>query len=233
MPDSQACRCCRMRHRKPAIGKFEGSHRVSKFVHLRVHTEFSIVDGLVRVNALVGNVRDMGMPAVAVTDHGNLFAMIKFYSAALDAGIKPVCGCDVLVENPERPESPFTLVLLVRDLVGYRNLTRLISRAFIEHRGVGDPVVKREWLKEHAEGLIALSGGIEGDVGRALTGGDVTAARTSLQEWMTLYPGNFFLELSRCGRPDEESYVQAAVQLAAATGCPVVATNDVRFIEAD
>src|SRR5690554_4967787 len=175
----------------------------------------------------------MGMPAVAVTDHGNLFGMIKFYTAALDAGIKPICGCDVLVENPERPDRPFTLVLLARDLAGYRNLTRLISLSFIEKRGLGEPVVKREWLQTHAEGLIALSGGIDGDVGRALIDGDLALARTQLQHWMAVYPDSFYLELSRCGRPSEESYVQTAVLLAAETGCPVVATNDVRFVESD
>ena len=206
---------------------------MSDFVHLRLHTEFSIVDGLVRVKPLVDTVRAMGMPAVAVTDHGNLFGMIKFYSAALDKGIKPICGCDVLVENPERPDSPFTLVLLARDLTGYRNLTRLISLTYMEKRELGEPMVKREWLREHAEGLIALSGGIDGDVGRALIDGDVASARALVEQWMGLYPDSFYLELSRCGRPGEEAYVQAAVTLAAQTGCPVVATNDVRFIDAD
>src|SRR5690554_5774312 len=175
----------------------------------------------------------MGMPAVAVTDHGNLFGMIKFYTAALDAGIKPICGCDVLVENPERPDSPFTLVLLARNLTGYRNLTRLISLTFMEKRGLGEPMVKREWLRDHAEGLIALSGGIDGDVGRALGDGETVAAQALLEQWMELYPDSFYLELTRCGRPGEEAYVQSAVTLAAQTGCPVVATNDVRFIEAD
>ena len=205
----------------------------SNFVHLRVHTEYSVVDGLVRVKPLIEATAKMGMPAVAVTDHANLFAMIKFYTAAMAQGVKPVCGCDVLLENPERPDKPFPLVLLVQNLAGYRNLTRLISLSYTEKQGHGEPQLRREWLQANAEGLIALSGGMTGELGRALMESDRATSRAVLEQYMRLFPNRFYIELQRCGRQGEESYLQAAVQLAAETGCPVVATNDVRFIHSE
>jgi DNA polymerase III subunit alpha len=210
----------------------EAKQLPQSFVHLRVHTEFSIVDGMVRVKPLVEKIAALGMPAVAVTDHGNLFAMIKFYTAALAVGVKPVCGCDVLIENPERPDRPFPLVLLVKNLEGYRNLTRLISRSYTEKTGHGEPQLKRSWLEGHATGLIALSAGMSGDVGRFIVAGDHTAAAEALTYWMQLFPDSYYLELHRCGRADEEIYLQSVVTLASEYSCPLVATNDVRFIDA-
>mgnify|MGYP001627126746 CR=1 FL=1 len=205
----------------------------SQFVHLNVHTEFSIVDGLVRVDDLISTVAKAGMPAVAVTDHGNLFAMIKFYSAAISAGIKPVCGCDVLIENPERPDRPYALTLLVKNLAGYRNLTRLISRSYTEKIGHGEPQLRRDWLHGNSEGLIAISGGMNGDVGRALVDGDRAAALRLLQGWLMLFPDSFYISVARCGRPGEDAYNQAAARLASDAGCPLVAVNDVRFLSSD
>ncbi len=204
-----------------------------RFIHLRVHTEYSIVDGLVRIDDLVSKAVSMAMPAIAITDHANLFGLIKFYSSAMEHGIKPLCGCDVLVENDENPQRPFPLVLFVRDREGYRNLTELISRAYTEKSGSTLVTVRREWVKQHAEGLIALSGGKDGEVGRALLDEDHEKARASLHYWMACFPNNFFLELHRCGREGEERYLAAAVDLAAQFDCPVVATNDVRFVERD
>ncbi len=204
-----------------------------RFIHLRVHTEYSIVDGLVRIDDLVSKAVSMAMPAIAITDHANLFGLIKFYSSAMEHGIKPLCGCDVLVENDENPQRPFPLVLFVRNREGYRNLTELISRAYTEKSGSTLVTVRREWVKQHAEGLIALSGGKDGEVGRALLDEDHEKARASLHYWMACFPNNFFLELHRCGREGEERYLAAAVDLAAQFDCPVVATNDVRFVERD
>ncbi|TFH73086.1 DNA polymerase III subunit alpha [Gammaproteobacteria bacterium LSUCC0112] len=204
----------------------------NQFVHLNVHTEFSIVDGLVRVDELIKTVRALDMPAVAVTDHVNLFAMIKFYSEALGKGIKPICGCDVLIENTERPDRPHAITLLVKNLEGYRNLTRLISMSYTNKVGHGEPLLRRQWLEHHADGLIALSGGMNGDVGRALVDGDRPAALRALAWWMNLFPESFYLSIARCGRPGEEAYIQAAVLLSSDTDCPLVAVNDVRFIAA-
>ena len=202
-----------------------------QFVHLRLHTEYSIVDGLVRIDELVKKTAAMAMPAVALTDHANLFGMIKFYSAAMRSGIKPICGCDVLVENEDNLQRPCPLVLLVRDKVGYRNLTELISRAYTEKSTSGLLTVRREWVAQHAEGLIALSAGRDGEIGRYLLEDGEEKAAAALEQWMEWFPGNFYLELHRCGREGEERYIDAAVTLASKMRCPVVATNDVRFID--
>ena len=204
-----------------------------KFVHLRLHTEYSIVDGLVRIDDLAARVAQLRMPAVAITDHLNLFGLIKFYTAAMSAGVKPLCGCDVLVENEENPQRPTPLVLLVRNRQGYRNLTELISRAYTEKSTGSALVVKRDWVRQHSQGLIALSGGRDGEIGRCLVEEGQGKASSVLRDWMSWFPGCFYLELHRCGREGEESYIEAAVQLAASAGCPVVATNDVRFLSQD
>jgi len=203
------------------------------FVHLRVHTEYSIVDGLVRIKPLVSAAAKMGMPAVAITDQTNMFGLIKLYTSAMAAGLKPICGCDVLVESPDNPERANFLTLLVRNAAGYRNLTQLISRAYTEKTGAQTPQLRREWITEHADGLIALSGGLHGEIGRSLLAGDDSTARQLLDHWMNCFPDSFYLELQRCGRPGEERYIQAAIRLAHETGCPVVATNDVRFLTED
>ncbi|GBE10665.1 DNA polymerase III subunit alpha [bacterium BMS3Abin12] len=202
---------------------------MADYVHLHLHTEYSLADGLVRIPRLVQAVRDLGMPAVAVTDQGNLFAAVKFYRAALAAGIKPVLGVDTWIAEPRAGRSPSRLTLLCRDEAGYRNLTRLVTRSYREGQQRGVPVIARAWLEEAAGGLIALSGGREGDVGRALRGGD--EARARLDYWCRLFPDAFYLELTRTGREGEEDYLYAAVELALGRDVPVVATNDVRFLD--
>ncbi|MDJ0879467.1 MAG: DNA polymerase III subunit alpha [Halieaceae bacterium] len=204
---------------------------MSGFVHLRVHTEFSLIDSLVRVKPLVAKVAELGMPAVAVTDQCNFYGLVKFYKAALAEGVKPLFGADLMVR--EGDEAPTLISLLAADNSGYRNLTRLISRAYLEGQHLGIPQVERSWLAEASEGLIALSGGRQGDVGYALVAGRREQAAQRLADWMALYPDRFYLELQRTGRENEDSYLHAGVELAAASGCPVVATNDVRFLAAD
>ena len=200
------------------------------FVHLHLHTEYSLVDGLIRVKPLVQAVAGAGMPAVAVTDQGNLFAMVKFYRAALAAGIKPIVGVDAWLENPEEGGQPFRLVLLCKDLVGYRNLTELVSRGYIEGQERGMPILRRTWLAEHREGLIVLSGAKGGDVGQALLAGNGDLARERIDFWQTHFPDHYYLELQRTGRPGDEDHLHAAVDLAIERGLPVVATNDVHFL---
>ncbi|MCW8840235.1 MAG: DNA polymerase III subunit alpha, partial [Gammaproteobacteria bacterium] len=203
----------------------------TQFVHLRLHTEYSLADGLVRVKPLMGAVRDGGMPAVALTDQSNLFAMVKFYLAAQGAGIKPIVGVDLWVEDPEDTTRPSRLVLLCKDEAGYKNLTRLVSRSYIENQHRGIPIVKREWFTGQTRGLIALSGGREGDVGQALLAGKRDVAAELLTEWLRLFADNYYLELQRTGREGEEEYLHTAVELAGTMGIPVVATNDVRFLK--
>ncbi len=147
------------------------------FVHLHLHTEYSLVDGIVRVKPLVKAVAAAGMPACAVTDQSNLFALVKFYKAALGAGVKPIIGADIWIHNELDPNQPSRLVLLCQDRAGYLNLNALMSRSYIEgqHRGV--PTVQKDWLREHSDGLIALSGGRAGDVGLALLRRECGAGR--------------------------------------------------------
>jgi DNA polymerase-3 subunit alpha len=161
----------------------------------------------------------------------NFFALVKFYRACQAAGIKPICGADVQIASDLADGASSTLTLLVRDQTGYRNLIKLISRAYQEGQIQGQPFVRRVWLAE-AEGLIALSGGLQGDIGQALLAGRLPLARELLARWTADFPDAFYLELQRTGRPGEEDYLHAAVALAAAADCPVVATNDVRFLEA-
>ncbi len=204
------------------------------FVHLRVHTEYSLADGLIRIPGLVEQVREQGMPAVALTDQSNLFALVRFYKAALGAGIKPIIGVDAWIESPEDPDNPARMVLLCQDNTGYGNLTRLVSRAYLEGQHKGRAVIARDWLDaESCTGLIALSGGRAGDVGQALAAGKPGRARAIVDHWVGLFPGRYYLELQRTGRPGEEDYLHAAVELAAERELPVVATNDVRFLQAE
>ncbi|MEW8508804.1 MAG: DNA polymerase III subunit alpha [Candidatus Thiodiazotropha sp.] len=203
------------------------------FVHLRVHSEYSLVDGLVRVKPLVKQVAEAGMPAVALTDQSNLFALVRFYQAALAAGIKPIAGVDAWIRNPEDINTPYRLVLLVQDQVGYRNLTRLVSLSYREGQHLGRPLLERDWLPGNTEGLIALSGGRHGDVGRALLAGNQAEAEQLLNRWLELFGDRYYLELHRTGRAEEERCLHDSVALAADYGVPVVATNDVHFIQAE
>lgn len=202
------------------------------FVHLRLHCEYSLVDGLIKVDRLAQRAAEFGMPAVALTDHANLFALIKFYRACQEAGVKPVVGCDVWVESALARSDPTRMVLLVQNEAGYRNLIRLVSRACTETRG-SRSLIRREWLSNAHEGLIALCGGPHGEIGTALQAGNSDAARELLEHWMQIFPERFYLEVMRTGRAGEEDHLHQAVALAEEFACPVVATNDVCFLDAD
>jgi DNA polymerase III subunit alpha len=204
------------------------------FVHLRLHTEYSLADSVIRVPALLDRVAELHMPAVAVTDQVNLFAMVKFYRGAVKRGIKPIVGADLWIDEPGDARHPSRLAVLCRNLQGYRNLCRLLSRAYLEGRRLGQVLIAREWLEPAAcEGLIALSAGREGDIGRALLAGRRDNARESLEFWRQRFPGGFYLEVQRTGREAEEVLLGESVRLAAESGTPLVATNDARFLDAD
>ncbi|WP_455376728.1 DNA polymerase III subunit alpha [Kaarinaea lacus] len=202
-----------------------------QFIHLHVHTEYSLANGIVRVKKLVNTLKAAKIPAVAVTDQCNLFSMVKFYRAALSAGIKPIVGVDVWIANDAQPSQPFRLVLLCKNNQGYQNLTELVSKSYShgQHRGIA--TLEKQWLSGSTDGLIALSGGINGDVGQALLGQDKTQATELLNQWKQLFPDSFYLQLHRIGVPREEQYIHAAVELAAQTDTPVVATNGVHFLK--
>lgn len=203
------------------------------FIHLRVHTEYSLVDGVVRVKPLMNALSDDNVPAVALTDQSNLFAMVKFTRAALEAGIKPIIGVDALVRHSDEQEAPFQMVLLAQDKQGYLNISELISKSYLEgqHRGV--PIMQAEWVEQCAEGVIALSGGRNGDIGRALLAGQMDLAKQRVDSWQKCFNNRFYIELQRTGRENEEVYIADAVNLAIDNDIPVVATNDVRFLKTE
>jgi DNA polymerase-3 subunit alpha len=205
---------------------------MTDFVHLRLHTEYSLVDGLVRIKPLISRVAELGMPAVAVTDVCNFYGLVKMYKAAFASGVQPIVGCDLMVMDGDDPERAWPICLLVMNQTGYHNLTLLISRAYTEGQHLGMPYVSKSWLQECSEGLIALSAGAAGEVGQALVGDKQSLARERAGDWMAIFPGRFYLELHRTGREGDETHVHGAVALAQELQCPVVATNDVRFLDA-
>ena len=207
---------------------------LQNFVHLRLHTEYSLLDSVVRVPELMQAVAAADMPAVALTDECNLFAMVKFYRAALAAGIKPIIGVDLWIREAGEREAPSRLTLLCQNEAGYLNLSRLVSRAYLEGERQATPLIEREWLTAEAlSGLIALSGGWEGDVGRALLMGRPALARRQLAHWQGLFGDRYYVELQRVGRGTDGDYATAAAALAAECGVAAVATNDVRFLTAE
>jgi len=203
------------------------------FVHLHLHSEFSLLDSTLRLKQLVERTKELGMPAVAVTDQFNMFALVKFYRAAVAAGIKPIAGADVLVSTPDDPGHSSRLVLLCQDREGYLNLCHLLSKGYQEGQYHGIPYLRRDWISHHSAGLIALSGGREGDIGEALVNQHPNKARQYAQGWMKDFPNRFYIEIQRTGREQEQRYERHALQLAAELGLPVVASNDVRFLDRD
>jgi DNA polymerase-3 subunit alpha len=201
------------------------------FVHLRLHTEYSLVDGIVRMPALMAAVRLHGMAAVALTDQSNLFAMVKFYKEAQSAGIKPVIGVDAWIREPGERAAPSRIVLLCQNLAGYRHLTQLVTRSYLEGQRNGPPMLERAWLtRADLAGLIVLSGGPEGDIGKALARGRDDEALRALSGWQALCGDRFYIEIQRTGRAGERDYTEGALDLAATQGVAAVATNDVRFL---
>ncbi|KJK20384.1 DNA polymerase III subunit alpha [Pseudomonas sp. NPDC087612] len=203
----------------------------ASFVHLRLHTEYSLVDGLVRIKPLAKALAAMNMPAVAVTDQSNMCSLVKFYKNAMGAGIKPICGADLWLANSD-PDAPLSRIcLLAMDAKGYRNLTELISRGWVDGQRNGLVIIERQWIAEASEGVIALSAAKEGDIGMALLNGNPDEAEALLRDWMQMFPERFYVEVQRTNRAGDEEYLHAAVALADKLDAPLVATNDVRFIK--
>ncbi|MHA2938653.1 DNA polymerase III subunit alpha [Vibrio sp. RC27] len=201
-----------------------------KFVHLRVHSDYSMVDGLSKVPPLVKKVAELGMPAMALTDFTNLCGLVKFYSTAHGCGVKPIIGADFLMQSEEFGDELTRLTVLAADNIGYKNLTLLISKAYLRGHVQHQPVIDKSWLGELSEGLILLSGGRQGEVGRALLKGNHSLVERCVQFYQQHFPNRFYLELIRTGRQDEESYLHFAIELAEQRDLPVVATNEVVFL---
>jgi len=200
------------------------------FVHLHVHSEYSLEDGLIRIGALADKISEGKMPAVALTEQGNLFSALKFYRAAQKSGVKPIVGVELRINNHGEYKESSKLVLLCQNYNGYQNLNCLITRSYREGQFQGVAFVQKEWMKDYAEGLIALSGAQQGNVGKALLAGNYNHARTLLSEWLSIFPDRFYLELQRTNHAGENDYIYSAVELATELNTPVVATNNVMFL---
>ena len=203
------------------------------FVHLRAHSEFSVVDGTLRIDDMVASAATDGQGALALTDLGNLFGAVKFYSAARKKGVKPILGADLWIEPEAGEKTPSRLLVLAQDRQGYLNLCELLSRAWLENAQRAQAWVRWEWLESLGAGLIALSGAEQGAVGQALMSRDDARAAMLAQRLGTLFPRRFYLELQRAGLPGNEAHVRAAVALAARLQLPVVATHPVQFLSAE
>ncbi len=204
------------------------------FVHLRLHTEFSVVDGTNRIDEIVQAAADDGQPALAISDLGNLFGAVKFYKAARSAGVKPLIGAEIFLEGLGMDSGALSRVLLlVQNRQGYLNLSELLARAWTQNVVKNQAVVKLAWLTELGEGLILLSGAQAGPVGQALVQGDSARASALALQLAALFPHRFYIELQRAGRANDEAHVVAAVQLAASLKLPVVATHPVQFTRED
>ena len=199
------------------------------FVHLNLHTEYSLVDGIVRIKKLAQKTAELGMGAIALTDQSNLFAMVKFYKAMQGAGVKPIIGADLWVSRHDA--EPSKIIMLCKNHDGYMNLMRLISKGYT-HGQINDrAIIDFEFLQGRTDGLIALSGARDGEIGKELLAGNYELAQQHLLEWKQLFPeDSYYIELQRTGREGENEYIHTAVRLGSDNDVPLVATNNVCFI---
>jgi DNA polymerase III subunit alpha len=201
------------------------------FVHLRLHSEFSVVDGIVRVDDAVERARADGMPALGLTDLSNLFGMVKFYSAARSAGVKPIIGCDVWIANPQDREKAARVLLLCQSRQGYLKLSELLSQAYRFNQYRGRAEIDRAWLQPGStDGLICLSGGRFGDLGQALLNDNIEQARRAAGAWSASFPGRYYVEVQRTGDPTVDALAKASLRFASSEGLPAVATHPIQFM---
>jgi DNA polymerase-3 subunit alpha len=204
-----------------------------RFVHLRLHSEYSVSNGLVRVGEAVKRAKESAMPALGLTDLANTFGWVKFYRAARGAGVKPIFGCDVWLSNATDRSRPSRLLLLVQHREGYRRLCELLTRAYQENMHRGRAEIDPQWLRDGTDGLLALSGGDAGNVVQALLEDKTEVAQAAAAEWAELFPGRYYLELQRYGQPHAERIIDGLLEIGAALNLPSVATHPIQFVAAD
>jgi len=206
----------------------------NNFIHLNLHSQYSIVDSTIRIPQLMKECVKNDMPAITLTDQNNVFGMVKFYRKALEYGIKPIIGADIFLADEDDETRYDRLILLCADNNGYQNLTQLITRAWLDGQKRHGPRLHKSWLnKDNCKGLIALSGGLRGDIGRSLINEHHDLASRQLDSWVELFDDRFYLEITRSNRQNEEDYIQQTLLLAHDNSIPVVATNDVRFLSSN
>ena len=201
-----------------------------RFVHLRLHSEYSVSDGIVRIEDAVKRAAGDHMPALALTDSGNLFGLVKFYGAARAAGVKPIIGADCWVENEAERDKPARLLLLCTSRAGYRRLCELLSRALLENQHRGRALMARAWLEQSTEGLLALSGFLDGELAAPLLSDHGASAERIARYWSEVFPGRYYIEIQRAGRTNSEALLARSVALASRLRLPVVATHPVQFL---
>jgi DNA polymerase-3 subunit alpha len=203
-----------------------------RFIHLRLHSEYSISDGIVQVDQAIARAAADGMPALGISDLANLFGMVKFYKGARGKGIKPVVGVDAWITNDADRDKPFRVLLICRNRKGYGQLCELLTRAYLENKYRSRAEMRQQWFAGGAASdLLCLSGAMRGDVGQALINGNAEQAERLAAEWAALFPGGYYIELQRAGHPGTEAYIRQAVLLAGKLGLPVVATHPVQFLK--
>ena len=200
------------------------------FIHLRLHSEYSITDGLVRVDEAVSKARDVAMPALGLTDLSNVFGWVKYYRAAREKGVKPIFGCDVWISNDTDRNRPSRALLLVQHREGYRRLCELLSRAYRENLYRGRAEINPDWFLEGSDGLLALSGGFQSGVAQALLSNSEAAARKQAELWAKAFPGRYFLELQRFGLAETEQLIDGLLEVGADLGIPSVATHPIQYL---
>ncbi|WP_316898907.1 DNA polymerase III subunit alpha [Pseudodesulfovibrio indicus] len=215
---------------------------MAEFVHLHVHTEYSLLDGAIRINDLLTRAKDLGMPAVAITDHGSMYGAVTFYTEAKALGIKPIIGCEVYVAPGDLDDEEahlrkeqgggYHLVLLAKNQRGYKNLIKLVSIGYLDGFYY-KPRVSKHLLKEYSEGLIALSACLAGEVPRKLMNEGVDAGAEMARVYESIFPGNFYLELQDNGIGKQTRLNELLVKCADKTGLPLVATNDCHYLTAE
>src|SRR5215471_8796800 len=210
-----------------------GGHGSVRFVHLRLHSEYSIVDGMVRVDDAVAAAAADGMPALALTDLANVFGIVKFYVGARSRGVKPIIGCDAWLTHDSERDAPHRLLLLCQSRDGYLKLADWLTRAYRTNQHRGRAELRKEWFEEGTTGLLALSGFAAGDVGQALIQGNDGGAHKAASHWAKIFPDRYYLEVQRAGQADDRALTAATVRLGASVGLPVVATHPVQFLRRD
>lgn len=203
-----------------------------RFVHLRLHSEYSITDGIVQLDQAIAAAADDGMPALGVSELANLFGMVKFYKGARGKGIKPIVGVDVWIQNEAERDKPHRALLICKNRAGYGQLCELLTRAYLDNKHRGRAEMRREWFENGAASeLLCLSGAMSGDIGAAIAAGNVEQAAQLAADWARLFPDAFYIEIQRAGHPGTETYIRHAVDTAARLGLPVVATHPVQFLK--
>jgi len=199
------------------------------FVHLHLHSEYSLSDGIIRIKELVSRASSLQYSAVGLTDLTNLFGLLEFYRSTREKGIKPIVGAEVNVIK-DKDSLPAPIVLLVKDKQGYINLTKIVSKAYVDGQVNGEPMVELSLLQNYSEGLIALSGGMEGHVGQSILAGNIPLTESRIKFFKSLFGEDFFIEVHRLGKTNEEEYNNAAIEISTKMDVPLVATNNVRFL---